>query len=131
MRISISPFHKGAWMWGYADDHSLLKQSYCTGETGRIAYGTGQAVSLAQAGPCSHWQPVPPRQLRHITEPRFMMTLSIPLHWTKPCCKILWTKQRRLPCRTPRSESSMNARNDGSVSIAKGSWQRQPHGQTG
>ncbi|ACI65401.1 predicted protein, partial [Phaeodactylum tricornutum CCAP 1055/1] len=46
-----SYFHKGAFQWGYADDHSLLKASYCTGENGRIAndeanemrYGTGVA----------------------------------------------------------------------------------------
>lgn len=54
-----SYFHRGAFAWGYADDHSLLRNSYCTGETGRQAndeanamtYGTGQAGSaeLAQA----------------------------------------------------------------------------------
>mmetsp|Transcript_14803 Transcript_14803/g.40902 ORF Transcript_14803/g.40902 Transcript_14803/m.40902 type:complete len:611 (-) Transcript_14803:1830-3662(-) len=54
-----SYFHKGAFQWGYEDDHSLIKMSYCTGETGRQAndeahelqYGTGQAGSaeLAQA----------------------------------------------------------------------------------
>lgn len=52
-----SYFHKGAFQWGYADDHSLLKNSYCTGETGRLAndeahemrYGTGVAGSAALA----------------------------------------------------------------------------------
>ena len=52
-----SYFHKGAFQWGYADDHSLMKQSYCTGENGRMAndeanemrYGTGQAGSAALA----------------------------------------------------------------------------------
>lgn len=54
-----SYFHKGAFTWGYADDHSLMRQSYCTGATGRQAndeahalqYGTGEAGSaeLAQA----------------------------------------------------------------------------------
>jgi pre-mRNA-processing factor SLU7 len=52
-----SYFHKGAFQWGYADDHSLLKASYCTGENGRIAndeanemrYGTGVAGSAALA----------------------------------------------------------------------------------
>ncbi|KAL7556575.1 hypothetical protein ACA910_009091 [Epithemia clementina (nom. ined.)] len=54
-----SYFHKGAFQWGYADDHSLIKMSYCTGEAGRLAndeanelqYGTGKAGSaeLAQA----------------------------------------------------------------------------------
>ena len=54
-----SYFHKGAFAWGYADDHSLMKMSYCTGEKGRQAndeahaqqYGTGEAGSaeLAQA----------------------------------------------------------------------------------
>lgn len=52
-----SYFHKGAFMWGYADDHSLMKSSYCTGENGRIAndeahemqYGTGKAGSAALA----------------------------------------------------------------------------------
>lgn len=48
-----SYFHKGAFRWGYADDHSLLKNSYCTGANGRIAndeanelrYGTGESGS--------------------------------------------------------------------------------------
>jgi len=52
-----SYFHKGAFQWGYADDHSLLKNSYCTGENGRKAnddanamrYGTGEAGSAALA----------------------------------------------------------------------------------
>jgi pre-mRNA-processing factor SLU7 len=50
-------FHVGAFAWGYADDHSLMKNSYCTGETGRQAndeanemnYGTGAAGSAALA----------------------------------------------------------------------------------
>ncbi|GKY91067.1 hypothetical protein MPSEU_000079500 [Mayamaea pseudoterrestris] len=52
-------FHRGAFAWGYADDHSLIRNSYCTGETGRLAndeanamtFGTGEAGSaeLAQA----------------------------------------------------------------------------------
>jgi pre-mRNA-processing factor SLU7 len=52
-----SYFHIGAFQWGYADDHSLMKNSYCTGEAGRIAndeanemrYGTGVAGSAALA----------------------------------------------------------------------------------
>jgi pre-mRNA-processing factor SLU7 len=52
-----SYFHKGAFQWGYADDHSLMKNSYCTGENGRRAnddanamrYGTGKAGSAALA----------------------------------------------------------------------------------
>ena len=52
-----SYFHKGAFQWGYADDHSLIKMSYCTGATGRLAndeanelqYGTGKAGSAALA----------------------------------------------------------------------------------
>lgn len=52
-----SYFHKGAFQWGYADDHSLIKMSYCTGEEGRRAndeanemkYGTGKAGSAALA----------------------------------------------------------------------------------
>eukprot|EP00978_Attheya_sp_CCMP212_P013352 scaffold33587_cov52-Attheya_sp.AAC.4 len=52
-----SYFHKGAFRWGYADDHSLMKNSYCTGMNGRIAnddandmrFGTGQAGSAALA----------------------------------------------------------------------------------
>lgn len=54
-----SYFHVGAFQWGYADDHSLIRNSYCTGEAGRKAndeayemqYGTGAAGSavLAQA----------------------------------------------------------------------------------
>ena len=52
-----SYFHKGAFRWGYADDHSLMKKSYCTGENGRKAndeanemrYGTGVAGSAALA----------------------------------------------------------------------------------
>ena len=52
-----SYFHKGAFQWGYADDHSLMRNSYCTGKNGRIAndesnelrYGTGLAGSAALA----------------------------------------------------------------------------------
>ena len=52
-----SYFHKGAFRWGYADDHSLTRNSYCTGLNGRIAndeanewtYGTGVAGSAALA----------------------------------------------------------------------------------
>jgi pre-mRNA-processing factor SLU7 len=52
-----SHFHKGAFQWGYADDHSLMKSSYCTGLNGRRAndesnemrYGTGKAGSAALA----------------------------------------------------------------------------------
>lgn len=52
-----SYFHMGAFTWGYADDHSLLKSSYCTGAAGRLAndeanemrYGTGVAGSAALA----------------------------------------------------------------------------------
>ena len=52
-----SYFHKGAFRWGYADDHSLMKSSYCTGAAGRIAndeanemrYGNGVAGSAALA----------------------------------------------------------------------------------
>ena len=52
-----SYFHIGAFQWGYADDHSLIKMSYCTGEEGRRAndeanemkYGTGKAGSAALA----------------------------------------------------------------------------------
>ncbi len=52
-----SYFHKGAFRWGYADDHSLMRSSYCTGINGRIAndeanemkYGTGVAGSAALA----------------------------------------------------------------------------------
>ena len=52
-----SYFHRGAFRWGYADDHSLMKNSYCTGENGRKAndeanemrYGTGVAGSAALA----------------------------------------------------------------------------------
>jgi pre-mRNA-processing factor SLU7 len=50
-------FHKGAFRWGYADDHSLIRNSYCTGENGRrvndeaneMKYGTGVAGSAALA----------------------------------------------------------------------------------
>ena len=52
-----SYLHKGAMQWGYADDHSLIKMSYCTGPEGRLAndeanemkYGTGQVGSAALA----------------------------------------------------------------------------------
>jgi pre-mRNA-processing factor SLU7 len=52
-----SYFHKGAFTWGYSDDHSLLKHSYCTGRNGRVAndeahslqYGTGLAGSAILA----------------------------------------------------------------------------------
>lgn len=52
-----SYFHIGAFQWGYADDHSLIRNSYCTGANGRKAndeahemrYGTGVAGSAALA----------------------------------------------------------------------------------
>mmetsp|Transcript_20996 Transcript_20996/g.31106 ORF Transcript_20996/g.31106 Transcript_20996/m.31106 type:complete len:632 (-) Transcript_20996:2541-4436(-) len=52
-----SYFHKGGFRWGYADDHSLIRNSYCTGENGRrvndeaneMKYGTGVAGSAALA----------------------------------------------------------------------------------
>jgi pre-mRNA-processing factor SLU7 len=52
-----SYFHIGAFTWGYADDHSLIRSSYCTGAEGRKAndeademrYGTGIAGSAALA----------------------------------------------------------------------------------
>jgi pre-mRNA-processing factor SLU7 len=52
-----SYFHKGAFAWGYADDHSLMRNAYCTGAAGRAAndeanemrYGTGAAGSAAMA----------------------------------------------------------------------------------
>lgn len=52
-----SYFHIGAFAWGYADDHSLIKNSYGTGLNGRKAndqalllqYGTGVAGSAALA----------------------------------------------------------------------------------
>jgi pre-mRNA-processing factor SLU7 len=52
-----SYFHRGAFCWGYADDHSLIRNSYCTGENGRkvndeaneMKYGTGVAGSAALA----------------------------------------------------------------------------------
>jgi pre-mRNA-processing factor SLU7 len=52
-----SYFHKGAFKWGYADDHSLIKSSYGTGLNGRIAndesneltYGSGVAGSAMLA----------------------------------------------------------------------------------
>jgi pre-mRNA-processing factor SLU7 len=67
-----SYFHKGAFTWGYADDHSLLKNSYCTGENGRIAndeahamqYGTGQAGSALLA------------QVRQMLPPKSVATSS-------------------------------------------------------
>jgi hypothetical protein len=48
-----SYFHKGAFRWGYTDDHSLMQSSYGTGINGRIAndesnklqYGSGMAGS--------------------------------------------------------------------------------------
>lgn len=50
-------FPQGAFAWGYADDHSLMKNAYCTGAAGRAAndeanemrYGTGAAGSAAMA----------------------------------------------------------------------------------
>mmetsp|Transcript_29289 Transcript_29289/g.56599 ORF Transcript_29289/g.56599 Transcript_29289/m.56599 type:complete len:693 (+) Transcript_29289:311-2389(+) len=52
-----SYFHKGAFKWGYADDHSLIRSSYGTGINGRIAndesneltYGSGIAGSAMLA----------------------------------------------------------------------------------
>ncbi|KAL3822068.1 hypothetical protein ACHAXA_000136 [Cyclostephanos tholiformis] len=48
-----SYFHRGAFRWGYSDDHSLIRSSYGTGINGRIAndesnelqYGSGVAGS--------------------------------------------------------------------------------------
>uniref|UniRef100_A0A7S1BTZ8 Pre-mRNA-splicing factor SLU7 n=1 Tax=Corethron hystrix TaxID=216773 RepID=A0A7S1BTZ8_9STRA len=50
-----SYFHKGAFRWGYDDDHSLLKNSYCTGPKGRVTndeanelkYSKGSIKTLA------------------------------------------------------------------------------------
>ncbi|KAL7543549.1 hypothetical protein ACHAXR_012835 [Thalassiosira sp. AJA248-18] len=52
-----SYFHKGAFQWGFADDHSLIRSSYGTGANGRIAndesnelqYGSGAAGSAMLA----------------------------------------------------------------------------------
>mmetsp|Transcript_8287 Transcript_8287/g.9744 ORF Transcript_8287/g.9744 Transcript_8287/m.9744 type:complete len:669 (-) Transcript_8287:193-2199(-) len=54
-----SYFHKGAFKWGYKDDHSLMKNAYYTGAAGRVAnneanemrYGDGRdgSAQLAQA----------------------------------------------------------------------------------
>lgn len=52
-----SYFHKGAFKWGYEDDHSLIRSSYGTGVNGRIAndesnelqYGSGKAGSAMLA----------------------------------------------------------------------------------
>lgn len=52
-----SYFHKGAFKWGYADDHSLIRSSYGTGINGRMAndesnelqYGSGVAGSAMLA----------------------------------------------------------------------------------
>ncbi|GMH96779.1 hypothetical protein TL16_g13319, partial [Triparma laevis f. inornata] len=44
-----SYFHKGAFRWGYADDHSLLKSSYCTGANGRIANDEANALKYGRA----------------------------------------------------------------------------------
>lgn len=50
-------FHRGALQWGYRDDHSLMRASYCTGANGRLAndesnemrFGTGKTGSAALA----------------------------------------------------------------------------------
>ena len=50
-------FHKGAFQWGYGDDHSLMRNSFATGLRGREAndesnelrFGTGEAGSAALA----------------------------------------------------------------------------------
>ena len=39
-----SYFHKGAFRWGYADDHSLLKSSYYTGVNGKKANDDANAA---------------------------------------------------------------------------------------
>jgi pre-mRNA-processing factor SLU7 len=52
-----SYFHKGAFRWGYSDDHSLIRSSYGTGINGRIAndesnelqHGSGMAGSAMLA----------------------------------------------------------------------------------
>lgn len=63
-------FHVGAFRWGYGDDHSLMKNSYCTGPNGRIAnddanemrYGTGESGSAALAQAKDMLQAVPQGQ---------------------------------------------------------------------
>ncbi|KAL7544676.1 hypothetical protein ACHAWF_008044 [Thalassiosira exigua] len=62
-----SYFHKGAFKWGYADDHSLIRSSYGTGANGRIAndesnelqYGSGVAGSAMLASARKMLEAVP------------------------------------------------------------------------
>jgi hypothetical protein len=37
-------FHKGAFRWGFADDHSLIRNSYYTGVTRRAANDEANAL---------------------------------------------------------------------------------------
>ena len=37
-------FHKGAFRWGFADDHSLIRNSYHTGVTSRAANDDANAL---------------------------------------------------------------------------------------
>lgn len=41
-----SYFHRGAFRWGYADDHSVLRNSYCTGANGRIANDEANSIKF-------------------------------------------------------------------------------------
>jgi pre-mRNA-processing factor SLU7 len=65
-----SYFHKGAFRWGYGDDHSLMRNSYCTGANGQVAndeanemkYGTGVAGSAALAQAREMLKAIPPTE---------------------------------------------------------------------
>ena len=44
-----SYFHRGAFRWGYLDDHSLMKNSYCTGQNGKIANDESNAMKYGNS----------------------------------------------------------------------------------
>ena len=71
-------FHKGAFKWGYADDHSLIRNSYCTGPNGKIvndeaneiSYGTGVAGSAALAQAREMLKAMPDRKVGDARKPQ-------------------------------------------------------------
>ena len=42
--MAVYYFHKGAFRWGFADDHSLIRNSYYTGVTRRAANDEANAL---------------------------------------------------------------------------------------
>jgi len=72
-----SYFHRGAFKWGYKDDHSLIRNSYCTGANGKVVndeanemkYGTGVAGSAALAQAREMLKAIPDRKAGESLKP--------------------------------------------------------------